>query len=131
MPTYVGGHYIKEVLAHGACPTKLYRSRLSGSTDANANANADAAARLSTTSFAQSNDDDANGNANACASCSQAESHRYPPSHFLSANHVRRAAAEAEAGDGSRLLRCRSCTRLVHFARHHYSLLSEILMISL
>jgi hypothetical protein len=85
MPTYVGGHNLKEVLVHGACPaklyrshlyfTRLYRSSLSGSADANANANADAAAtaRLSTASFAQSDDDDANGNAspsaNASASC--------------------------------------------------------------
>jgi hypothetical protein len=100
MPTYVGGHNIKEVLVHGACPTKLYRSRLSGSADANADAYAaaTATARLSTTSFAQSNDDDANGNASA--SCSKAEPHRYPPPRFLSANHIHCSAAKAEASVG-------------------------------
>jgi hypothetical protein len=120
-------------LFHGACKTKLYLTRLSGSADANANANADAAttACLSTDgspSCAQGHDDYANAYAYACASCRKASSHRYSPSFFLSANHIPCAAAAAEASEDLRLFEYRICARIVHFARNYYPQLYKMLM---
>jgi hypothetical protein len=116
-------------LFHGACQTKLYLTRLSGSADANANAAT--TAYLSTdvsTSCAQGDDDYANAYAYACASCRKADSHRYSPSFFLSANHIPCAAAAAEASEDLRLFEYRICARIVHFARNYYPQLYKMLM---